>query len=390
MSIPEFDRTDYILRRFSINFIGIDLHTNRFTCCYRNERSSVNNPQDKRAETFELNALGLAQFFKTLTAEDHVLIEATITTFSFARLFRDRVKAVVVANTYELKQISLARCNTDKIDADKLCRIIKMQALTGEQLVSPVTIPPKEIQDLRGLFSTYRLYQKQNVQLKNRIHSLLKEQLYGFTQEEIFDRKSRTKIRELSSDPALKFQINQLMDRLERDEADVAALKEQVFLQGAPFMKQIDLLTSMKGVSVFIALAIVADIIDVSRFKNSKQFTSYLRSAPHTASSNTSTSSRGTNKKGRKLSSTLLSQSLRHVLSASLKLREWYNRLSEYKKAGLVRTGLRRRVLAELYQMLKKGEYHYDRDAHNHEAKMALYRKFLEKKGEIIEKTAKA
>jgi hypothetical protein len=30
-------------------------------------------------------------------------------------------------------------------------------------------------------------------------------------------------------------------------------------------------------------------------------------------------------------------------------------RLSEYKKAGLVRTGLRRRVLAEIYQMVKKG-----------------------------------
>ncbi|MDR1389333.1 MAG: hypothetical protein LBJ31_05090, partial [Treponema sp.] len=40
---------------------------------------------------------------------------------------------------------------------------------TGEQPVSPVTIPPEGIQDLRGLFSTYRLYQKQHVQLKNRV-----------------------------------------------------------------------------------------------------------------------------------------------------------------------------------------------------------------------------
>jgi transposase len=77
-----------------------------------------------------------------------VLIEATITTFSFARLFGHLVTEVVIANTYELKQISLARCNTDKIDADKLCRIIKMQVLSGEQLISPATIPPKEIQDL--------------------------------------------------------------------------------------------------------------------------------------------------------------------------------------------------------------------------------------------------
>jgi hypothetical protein len=133
-------------RRYSASIPCAELRVhNRFTCCYRNERSSVDNPKDKRIETFGLNDFGTAQFFKTLTADTHVLIESTVTTFSFARLFKDRVKEVVTANTYELKQISayvprLARCNTDKIDADKLCRIIKMQVLAGEQLVSPVTI----------------------------------------------------------------------------------------------------------------------------------------------------------------------------------------------------------------------------------------------------------
>jgi transposase len=262
-----------------MNFIGIDLHTNKFTCCYRDEWASGEDPRkDRVIKTFELTAEGLEAFYATLTADTYVLVEATITTFSFVRLFRDRVEEVIIANTYELKQISLARCNTDKIDADKLCRIIKMQILSREQTISPVTVPPQEIQDLRGLFSTYRLYMKQNTQLKNRIHSLLKERLYGFTQEEIFDRKSRQKIREISRDPALRFQLNQLLDRLERDEADVEALKDQVLLQAAPFMAQIEILTSMKGVSVFIAIAIIADIIEVSRFRNSKAFTSYLRS----------------------------------------------------------------------------------------------------------------
>jgi transposase len=114
---------------------------------------------------------------------------------------------------------------------------------------------------------------------------LLKEQLYGFTQQEIFDKKSRAMIRGISQDAVLSFQVNQLLDRLERDETDVEALKEQVLLGAVPFMKQIDVLTSMKGVSVFIAIAIIADVIDVSRFKNSKAFTSYLRSAPKVANS---------------------------------------------------------------------------------------------------------
>jgi transposase len=246
-------------------------------------------------------------------------------------------------------------------------------------VVSPVTLPPKEIQDLRGLYSTYRLIKKQTAQMKNRIHSLLKEQLYGFTQEQIFGKKIRQEIREISEEAVLRYQINLLLDQLEREEEAVESLKERILEAGAPCMREINILTSMKGISVFIAIAIIADIIEVSRFKNSKAFTSYLRSAPKVANSNTSTSVRGTNKKGRKLSATLLAQSLHHVLEASVKLRDRYLRLSEYKKAGLVRTGLRRRVLAEICQMLKKGEYHYERDPGKHEAKKAQYKKFLEK-----------
>ena len=361
-----------------MNFIGIDLHTNRFTCCYRDERSPADKPaQGRITKTFALDTEGLAAFYLTLTGDTYVLVEATITTFSFIRLFKEKVKEVIIANTYELKQASHARCNTDKIDADKLCRILKAQILSGESLVSPVTLPPEKIQVLRGLFTTYRLFQKQNVQLKNRIHSLLKEQLYGFTQEEIFDRRNREKIRATAPGTALHFQANLLLDRLERDEADVETLKDRVLSEAAVFMAQIETLTGMKGVSVFIAIAIIADIIEVSRFKNSKAFTSYLRSAPRVSNSNTSVSIRGTNKKGKKLSATLLTQSLNHVLDSSLKLKRWYDRLCEYKKHGLVRTGLRRRVLAEIFQMLKKGEYHYGRDEKKHEAKMAQYQRFL-------------
>ncbi|MDR1308131.1 MAG: hypothetical protein LBK74_11225 [Treponema sp.] len=92
--------------------IGIDLHTNRFTCCYRDE-----GPTEKRIETFEPDEAGLAAFYRTLTAETYVPVEAAITSFCFVRLLKDRVKEAIIANTCEFKQISLARNNTDKIDA---------------------------------------------------------------------------------------------------------------------------------------------------------------------------------------------------------------------------------------------------------------------------------
>lgn len=91
--------------------------------------------------------------------------------------------------------------------------------------------------------------------------------------------------------------------------------------------------------SVFIGIAIIADTIDVSRFKDSGRFTSYPLSAPRVANSNTTVKNRGTNKTGRKLSATLLTQSL---------------------------------------------EYHYGRDPRNHGMKMTRYRRFLEKQKKAV------
>ena len=362
-----------------MQFIGIDIHTNKFTCCYRDE-----GKEKKVTETFELDTSGMRDFYQTLTAETYVLIEATSPTFTFTRLIQPLVKEVLVANTYELKQISLARKNTDKIDADILCRILKMQVLSGEQAIAPVTVPLVEIQELRGYFTTYRLYRKQTTQIKNRIHSVLKEKLYRFTQEEIFGKKDREKIRTLEKNTAMAFQINQLCDMLEYMEGQVQVLEEQIQEHAEPYLREIEILTSMKGVGVFTAIAIIADIIQVDRFKNSKAFTSYLRSAPKVANSNTSKPTLGTNKKGRKLAATLITQSLTHVLSSSQKLLRWYMEKTKEKKPGLVRTGLRRRVFAEMYQMLKKGEYHYGRVANLHEAKLLQYKRFLEKRKNLL------
>jgi transposase len=290
-----FTEQSHHFEEVSMQFIGIDLHTNKFTCCYRDENSPPDGKDGRLTETFDLNSNGLAAFFKTLTPETYVLVEATNPTFVFVRLIQPLVKEVIVANTYELKQISLGR---KKTDADKLCRILKMQVISGEKAISAVTVPPVEIQELRGLFSTYRLYKKQATQYKNRIHSLLKEKLYGFTQEEIFDKKGRNMIRGIESGKALSFQINDLLDLLENLEAHIESLQDKIKELAEPYMKEIEILTSMKGVSVFIAIAVIADIIKVDRFKDSKSFTSYLRSAPRVVSSNTSVSVQGTNKKG--------------------------------------------------------------------------------------------
>jgi transposase len=359
-----------------VTFVGIDLHTNCFTCCFIDSHS-----QDKRLESFTITEEGLNSFYKTLSKKSHVLVEATINTFAFVQLFQAKVAQVLIANTYKLKLISVTGKKTDKIDAEKLARILKMQVLSGEQQVIPVTIPSKLVQDLRSLFSSYTLIRKQITATKNRIHSLLKQNLFPFTKQYIFAKKTRFDTRSISKDPVLSFQLNTLFDLLELLEAKADQFSDQILICAAPFMYQIDILTSMKGVSVFTAAAIMSDIGSIDRFPNAKHFTSYLRSAPRVESSNERTIIKSTNKAGRKTSIVLLTQSLNHFRDSNPKLSSWHDRLAIYKKRGVVRMGLCRRVFTEIYHMLRNSEYHYYMEEKNHEMKMSVYRSFLNQRG---------
>jgi hypothetical protein len=75
-----------------MRFIGIDLHTNRFTCCYRDESAA-----GKEIVSFTLDAAGIARFLWTVKEDPYVPVEATITTFAFVPPVRERVKTVVAA-----------------------------------------------------------------------------------------------------------------------------------------------------------------------------------------------------------------------------------------------------------------------------------------------------
>ena len=354
-------------------FLGIDLHSNCFSCCFLREDGS----SDTMA--FSITPVALDDFYRHLTPDTYVMIEASTNTFSFADLIRDKVKQVLVANPHKLKLISMVKRKTDKIDAEKLAVYLKMQVVSGCELVRPVHMPDETIRDLRSLFTTYRLLRRQTASVKNRIHSLFKQHLLPFTKEYIFGKARRRKLRTVARDDILNFQLALLTDELEYLEKRIAEVKEQLYRTAACYEKEIDILTSMKGISVLTAIALLSDIATVTRFPNAKAFASYLRSAPGVDSSNETQRPLGTNKQGRKLSVTLLSQSLNHFRDGNPKIRKWYDKLvnKNRKRVGIVRMGICRRVFTELYQMLKKGEYHWYRDEKNHTLKMERYRRFL-------------
>lgn len=362
-----------------MKIIGIDLHSNRFTCFIILKDNSY------KTITFELSAKGFKEFLSYVDKDTYIMVEASTNTFRFVERIREHVKCVFVANTHKLKLISLVKKKTDKLDAEKLAIFLKMQLKSGEQIIEPVHVPSILIQQLRSLFTTYRLLKKQIGQIKNRIHSLYKQELMPFTKEYIFGKKNRKMLKEISINPVADFQLNQMFLELESKEIRIEELKNYIYYLSKPYRKQIDTLTSIKGISIFTAVALIADISDIKRFKNSRKLSSYLRSAPGVDISNETIRNLKTNKMGRKLSITLISQSLNHFRDSNNKLNRWYEKKIEHSKPkGKARMAICRKVFTEIFQMLKKEEYHYFRDEKNHKEKMKKYDNFF--KNYIVDK----
>jgi len=365
-----------------MKFIGIDLHSNCFTVFI------ICGNGKKVKESYSLDDDSIRRFGKKLDKGSYVMLEASTNSFKFAELIKPLAKEVIIANPYKLKLISMTNKKTDHVDAEKLAIYLKMQVVSKEKLINPVYIPEQNIQELRSLFCTYKLLRKHIGATKNRIHSVLRQNLHPFTKQFIFGKKNRSQILNLELEPGIKFQLKFLFCELEHMENSIQEIEDRIHIVGSNYMREIDILTSMKGISVFTAIAIIADIATVKRFPNSKHFTSYLRSAPGVDSSNETTHITKTNKIGRKLSITLIAQSLNHFRDNNAKLNRWYNKKVENKSRGKVRMALCRRVFAEIYQMLKKGEYHYYRNELNHAGKMNEYCKFLDANGIKYKKSA--
>ncbi len=266
---------------------------------------------------------------------------------------------------------------TDKRDAIHLARFLKYAVMTGEKLPE-VYVPSKEVRELRRLFATHEFLKKQNVMNKNRIHSLLKQHGYKYPKESLDKKGVKESILAMSLSETLRMEIGLIYNNVERLTDMLKIIKEEILIKGVIFHKEIKILTSIKGISVYMAIGIMSDIADINRFPNVKRFCSYLRSAPKVDSSNQTTRIGRINRQARKLTMNLLIESVIHFKSCD-KFKTFYDKKKSGKSAGKVRIALVRKVLVAIYHMLKKEEYFYYIDNNSHHIKLDLYEKYLKK-----------
>ena len=189
-------------------------------------------------------------------------------------------------------------------------------------------------------------------------------------------------------------QVCSMLNSLESLEGEKKQLQDIICFQGIKlFPEEVKCLLSIKGFSVLTATALMADVATIERFANAKKFCCYLRSTPRVSASNQIVHLGRTNKQGRSLTCTLLTQSIVH-LAKTEHLCEFKERISHGKKACVVRMAIIRKILTSAYEMLRRKELFHWVDQESYRRKLAeaerLQRRFDSKEAKQIDRRRSA
>lgn len=239
-------------------FVGIDISKATFDVCY----------SDSKHQQFSNDESGIKEFIKTLSYENHCVMEQTGNYHKpLATSLQEHGFTVSVENPLVIKrfiQMNLRSTKTDKADAQMIMEYGKQfQPKEWKRSKQYITV-------CKQLRSVVVLYQKQSIALKSQKHSFISS---GDDTKELINLIDQ----EISQ---LKKKIKDLENRME----ELVKANEQTMLSN---------LSSIKGIAKRTAILLIIHTNGFSDFRTSKQLSAYFGLSPQVRQSGTSLKGRG-------------------------------------------------------------------------------------------------
>ena len=286
-------------------YIGIDVSKDSFVAAYPAKRGYC-------TKTFNNDTKGVRQFIKSLPEESHCVMEAT-GNYSMLLLYLLQHANIPISmeNPQKIKHFSRAMMSvtkTDEIDA-------KLIAMYGEKMnPAPYKIPSESILLLKQKRTVLRQLKKQLAATLNLQQSLA-----------VLPKQDTT------SKVAVEQTIKFLRKQISKMEEEITNLSNK------EFKRQMELLTSIKGIGNTLASALIVATGGFTYFTSAKQISRFLGLCPTYQQSGTSVNIKGhINRNG----DTHLRGQLYVAAIASLRCnttcKEMYDRLRANGKSGRV------------------------------------------------------
>lgn len=357
-----------------IRFHGIDLHNKYSTI-------SVLNRKGEEID-FKPKCSGLKEYINDLGPEDAVIIEASTGAFYWADRIELKGAVCYVIDPHKFRIIKDSWNKTDKHDARNMVKALWVYIVTGEFGIPTVYKPDVVTRELRKLFSQYQLLNRQIRVFRNNIQSVLGENGIGLSKEQknhfLSPKYGMETLKEYELSSASEISIRSCLELLWRVQEAKERIRKEILLIGEPLKDAVTLLITIKGIAPIVALAFLADIGDIRRFPTLRKMNAYLGLVPRVKDSGGKTKLGHITRESRKLTRTLLTQSIYHVSNASVYFRKFYVDLTEKRGAGRARVALIRKLCGVMRRMLLTGECYRWMEDGLFERKLRLYEKDLE------------
>lgn len=307
-----------------MRYIGIDVSKTTFLVAYPFPKG------DYKPREFKNTAKGIHEFIRTLEADDHCVMEAT-GNYSYLLLYLLNQANITTSMENPLKVKNFARAmlsvtKTDKADAQLL-------SLYGERMrPAPFKLPSETILLLKQKRAALRQFQKQLLSTTN-----LKKSLEVLPQKDAATFKAIDKI------------IETLEKQIRKVEEDLIVLTQK------EFDRQMQRLTSIKGVGVSLAAAIILATGGFTYFDNAKQVSRYLGICPTYQQSGTSVHVKGhINRNGDAHLRSQLYVAAWSMSQHNAECNKLYMRMKEKGKSGkLIMIAVANKVIRQCFAVVK-------------------------------------
>ena len=186
----------------------------------------------------------------------------------------------------------------------------------------------------------------------------------SFSRGRIKQERARKVIQELDNSLGLNYrsknsqlQLRILLESLELTQKQIQEVKDQIEKQSQNFLEEMNYLTSIKGVSAYLASVILSEIGDISRFKNKDSLTAFAGLDPSVKQSGKYLRKQGNHisKRGSKYLRRQLYYAAKTAIIFDPELKSYYLRKkSQGKHYNVIMCAVARKILMRVYAVLKQ------------------------------------
>ena len=246
---------------------------------------------------------------------------------------------VVVSNPKKTKAIASAKIKNDKLDAHMLAQLLRVD------LVATVYVSDQETRGLKELLRHRARLVRDTTRMKNRIHNLLAKNNLRPPVGGLFTKKGLEFVAQIELPPHHQGPLHNYLWHYQLLKESIEPLDKKV-REKAKDNPQAQLLMSLPGVGPVVALTLLAEIGDISRFPSPRRLASYAGLVPSLDSSGGKDRLGSITKQG--------SPWMRWALveSAQAVARMKKARLNIYFRKRLVRAGYKKAIVATAHRLL--------------------------------------